>query len=181
MPTYFKDSFAFLELVEDIVIPPGCSTFTSDAVNMYGNIRTDAALSVICPHLRQNERRYGHYHAPTLIRALEIVMTNNIIRFGDIYVRQISGTAMGKPPAPAWATIFKGLHKIEFFPYLNSSHILKATYFSINNLLTASLVSGNHHNLRLKTMRTGKNLLPKSTTIMVSSGYLQRDHNNNHS
>jgi len=121
MPTYFKDSFAFLELVENIVIPPGCSTFTSDAVNMYGNINTDAALSVICAYLRQNERRYGHYHAPTLIRALEIVMTNNIIRFGDIYVRQISGTAMGKPPAPAWATIFEGLHEIEFLPCFESN------------------------------------------------------------
>ena len=48
-------------------------------------------------------------------------MTNNIIRFGDIYVRQISGTAMGKPPAPAWATIFEGLHEIEFLPRFESN------------------------------------------------------------
>ena len=45
-------------------------------------------------------------------------MTNDIIRFGDIYVRQISGTTIGKPPAPAWATI---LHEIEFLPYFESN------------------------------------------------------------
>lgn len=116
MPTYFKDSFAFKELIDDIVVPIGARVFTSDAVSMYTNIDTNAALSVICPYLRDNETEFGHYHAETLIRALEIVMNNNIIRLGDRYVRQVSGTAMGKPPAPPWATLFEGIHEIEFLP-----------------------------------------------------------------
>ena len=69
MPTFFKDSFAFLELIEDIVIviPPGCSTFTSDAVNMYdGNIKIDAALSVICSHLRQTIMHQHHKFSDVL-------------------------------------------------------------------------------------------------------------------
>ena len=43
-------------------------------------------------------------------------MTNNIIKFGDQYAKQISGTAMGKPPAPCWANLFQGLHEKEYLP-----------------------------------------------------------------
>ena len=124
MPTYFKDSFAFKELVSDLVVPIGGRLFTADAVQMYSYIDTDAALAVICPYLRSMEKEFGHYHAPTLIRALEIVMKNNIMKFGDIYVKQESGTAMGKPPAPGWATIFEGLHEIEFLPEFKSNLLL---------------------------------------------------------
>ena len=116
MPTYLKDSFAFKELIDDIVVPPGGRLFTADAVSMFTNIRTNAALSIIGPYLREKEKEFGHYHAETLIAALEIVMKNNIIRLGDKYVRQISGTAMGKPPAPPWATLFEGLHEIDYLP-----------------------------------------------------------------
>ena len=121
MPTYFKDSFEFKAIIDALKVPPGGKSFTADAVSMYTNINTNGALSVICPFLRDNEDRFGHYHAETLIRALEIVMLNNIIRFGDIYVKQISGTAMGKPPAPPWATIFEGIHEINFLPQWDSN------------------------------------------------------------
>ena len=43
-------------------------------------------------------------------------MKNNIIKFGDVYKKQISGTAMGKPPAPPWATIYEGIHEDEYIP-----------------------------------------------------------------
>ena len=43
-------------------------------------------------------------------------MKNNIIKVGDVYKKQISGTAMGKPPAPLWATIYKGIHEYEYVP-----------------------------------------------------------------
>ena len=116
MPTYFKDSFAFKNILDGIVAPTGARLCTADAVSMYTNIDTNAALSQLAPYLRANEKEFGHYHSSTLIRALELVMKNNIIRFGDMYVRQVSGTAMGKPPAPPWATIFEGLHEMIFLP-----------------------------------------------------------------
>ena len=43
-------------------------------------------------------------------------MKNNIIKFGDVYRKQISGTAMGKPPAPPWATVYEGIHEKEYIP-----------------------------------------------------------------
>jgi len=116
MPTYFKDSFAFKDITDELRLPPRARIFTADAVSMYTNIDTNAALAVICPYLRLMEDEFDHYHAETLITALEIVMKNNIIRFGDVYRKQIRGTAMGKPPAPPWSTLFEGLHEMEFLP-----------------------------------------------------------------
>ena len=79
------------------------------------NIPTDYALEIISKYLRDNEYS-SKYHAETLISALDIVMKNNIIKFGDVYKKQISGTAMGKPPAPPWATIYKGIHEDGYVP-----------------------------------------------------------------
>ena len=83
---------------------------------MFPNIATPAAKSIIFPYLREKEKHFGHYDAETLITALTVVMDKNIVRFGDLYFKQRSGTAMGKPPAPMWANIFEGLHELEFLP-----------------------------------------------------------------
>ena len=51
-----------------------------------------------------------------MTEALEIVMRNKLMKFGNEFRKQSAGTVMGKPPAPAWATIFEGLHELDFFP-----------------------------------------------------------------
>ena len=43
-------------------------------------------------------------------------MKNNIIKFGDVYRKQISGTAVDKPPDPPWATIYEGIHENKYNP-----------------------------------------------------------------
>jgi len=67
---------------------------------MNTNININAAMAVISAFIRENEKEFGHYHAATLIPALEIAMNNNIVKSNDNYASQILGTAMGKPPAP---------------------------------------------------------------------------------
>ena len=47
-------------------------------------------------------------------------MRNNIIKFGDVYVKQISGTGMGKPPAPSWANCVEGIHELATLPKYSS-------------------------------------------------------------
>lgn len=114
MSTYFKDSYTLKENVLDtFILHPGDRIFTSDAVGMYQNINTDAAMLLISDYLhdKNTQTQYPHYNAKALVAALEIVMRNNIFRFGDLYCKQVSGTAMGTPPAPPWATIFEGLHE----------------------------------------------------------------------
>lgn len=110
MQTWFKDSFALKNKLDTLVVPHRALLFSCDATSMYTNIDTDAAFAVIAAFLRQEDtQRKFEYNAEALIRALEIVMRNNIFRFGDLYIRQLSGTAMGKPCAPSWANIFQAL------------------------------------------------------------------------
>ena len=117
-PTYLRDSFQLIDILNPIRVSQGTRLFSCDAVAMYVNIPTNTAMRVISKYLRDDEtkRRFDHYDAETLIGALEIVMYNNIIKFGDVYVKQISGTAMGVPPAPSWANLYEALHENEFLP-----------------------------------------------------------------
>ena len=110
MPGYFQDSFALKRCLNDVVLPPNCSLFSMDAVSMYTSIDSDACLEVISEYLRrpQVQQQFG-YDADCLIEALGIVLRSNVMKFGDVVVKQISGVAMGVPPAPPIATIYFGV------------------------------------------------------------------------
>ncbi|KAL3763565.1 hypothetical protein ACHAW5_008108, partial [Stephanodiscus triporus] len=55
-----------------------------------------------------------------LLEALELVMFNNRMRFGDIIVKQLSGIAMGMSPAPTianlYVAIYEELHVLKYIP-----------------------------------------------------------------
>ncbi len=116
LQTYFKDSFAFKEILETFVVPLRGRLFTCDAEGMYPNIDTNIAMALLITYLESEEtkKQYPHYNATALIEALEIVFRNNIMQFGDTFWDQISGTAMGKPPAPPFASLFEGINEIEY-------------------------------------------------------------------
>jgi hypothetical protein len=78
---------------------------------MYTNIPTTIALNVISDYLRRCGSRFSAVPARTLIEALKLVMTNNIIQFGETHWRQRTGAAMGTPPAPPYATLYYALCK----------------------------------------------------------------------
>lgn len=117
-PSFFKNSAEFKKLLQQQKLPKNASLFTCDARSMYTNIPTDIALAKIKIYLHQ----YGHTYGLTdgrinaLCDALEIVMTRNIVQFGDTFWKQICGTAMGICPAPPWAIIYFALHESTFVP-----------------------------------------------------------------
>ena len=111
-PSYFQDSYTLCQSLQNLQLPPNALLFTSDAVAMYTNIKTEPALKEIAEYIKTEEgTTFRHYDANALTEALHIVFRNNLIKFGDTFWRQTSGTGMGISPAPPWATIFFALHE----------------------------------------------------------------------
>eukprot|EP00956_Cyclotella_meneghiniana_P003689 scaffold4479_cov46-Cyclotella_meneghiniana.AAC.2 len=92
-------------------LPPNARLFTADAESMYTNIPTDVAVEVISAYIIV--QRGDNNSTEALISALQLVFKFNFLKFGDTYWQQISGTAMGTPPAPAWAILYYALHENE--------------------------------------------------------------------
>ena len=114
--SYFKSSEDLKKELDQLdSLPPTALLFTSDAVSMYTSIPTETALAKITRFLRRHERIHNEklpYNA--IIEGLGIVMRRCAFTFGDTYWEQLSGTAMGTPPAPPYATIYFGLEEQKF-------------------------------------------------------------------
>jgi hypothetical protein len=110
-PSYIKNSKALKDLLLPLELPPTARLFTADAVSMYTNIDTNHALRSIGQYLHTHERHFNNLHIPSLMEALELVMKNNVFTFGNTHWLQLTGTAMGTPPAPCYATIVYAIHE----------------------------------------------------------------------
>ncbi len=100
--------------LEDMTLPANVSLFTYDAVAMYPSINTAQCLDRLLGFLLSPEisSRYG-IKPTALLEAIELVMYNNCMCFGDVLVRQVSGIAMGMSPAPTLANLFVAMYKEE--------------------------------------------------------------------
>ena len=74
---------------------------------MYTNIDTDHALDVIEKFLYENTG-YISCEVPVaaVMAALAILVKNNYFKLGDTFFHQLTGTAMGAPPACVYANIY---------------------------------------------------------------------------
>jgi hypothetical protein len=88
---------------------------------MSPSINTIDCLARLSGYLSKEEvsGRYG-FSSAALLEAIEIVMFNNRMRFGDIIVKQLSGIAMGMSPAPTianlYVAIYEEMHVLNFIP-----------------------------------------------------------------
>ena len=128
-PTYLKNSKALIDqLIPLSPLPIGCRVFTADATSMYTNINTGKALIEIAQHIHQRSSRYQHIPAAALIEALSIIMRNNVFQFGDTFWLQLTGTAMGTPPAPTYANLFYAIHENRILPKYRANILIHKRY-----------------------------------------------------
>jgi hypothetical protein len=118
---YFKNSVELKTELDALALPANASLFTYDAVAMYPSIDTADCLARLSGYLSQADISSKYGKEPTaLLEAIELVMFNNRMRFGDIIVKQISGIAMGMSPAPTianlYVAIYEELHVLKFLP-----------------------------------------------------------------
>ena len=114
IPSYISSSFNLCDELKEIRINPSRDKlFTADANSMYTNIDTNHALEVFREFFKKHELCRPIWHrADMILEALEIPMRHNIFKFGDTFWRQEDGTAMGAPPAPAYATLYYAIHEL---------------------------------------------------------------------
>ncbi len=104
--------------LKNLDLPPNTSLFTYGAMAMYPSIDTTDCLAHFSEYLSDLEvsTMYG-FSSAALLKALELVMFNNCMRFGDIIVKQISRIAMGMSPAPTIANLYVAIYE--------KAHVLK--------------------------------------------------------
>jgi len=116
--TYFKDSFALKRKLNTLVISPNASLFTYDAVSMYTNIEINDCLERISTFL---STIWDRIECAAVTSAMEIVMRNNRMRFGDLIFHQIRRVAMGMSPAPTIANLYIAIYEAtHILPLLTS-------------------------------------------------------------
>lgn len=116
IPTYIKDSKELLSRLKQLgILPPNAKLFTADANSMYTNIDTEHAIEVITKwlkNLQDNNKLPPNFPLGAVLEAMELVMRNNVFEWGDLYLLQLCGTAMGTSSACMWATIYFAVHEM---------------------------------------------------------------------
>ena len=99
-PSFFPNSNALLTELRALDIPPNAQQITADATTLYTSIPTDPALLEVSTSLKKHKHKFG-YNVDALINALKIVFKNNYFKFGDLFIKQKSGTAVGPVVCPS--------------------------------------------------------------------------------
>lgn len=103
-PSYIKDTYHFVNLIKDLIIPQNAILFTIDIDSLYTNIDSTEGIQAVKEAFQKNPNK--HRPEKELIQLLEINLNRNDFTFNQEFFLQIKGTAMGKKFAPAYANIF---------------------------------------------------------------------------
>ena len=93
-------------------LPSTAFVVIADATSMHTNIDTDHGLHTLelWFELHAHELPPG-FPVNMVLKAIELVMRNNIFQFDDTYWLQLTGTAMGTSLACMYATIYYSYHE----------------------------------------------------------------------
>ena len=121
--SYIKDTNDFLnKLRSSPKLPDNITLCTVDVVGLYPDIPHEEGLSALRKGL--NNRMEKYISSDTLCNLAEVVLKNNIFKFGKKTSKQKRGIAIGTKFAPPYSILFMAeleeeiLRKVEFKPYL---------------------------------------------------------------
>ena len=122
-PSYIKDTFHFINKIQDQPIHPVWLRFTADVESLYTNMDHDLIIQCIRDawNLDNNPSPFYEY----LLDLLSLTLRNNDFEFNSQFFLQILGIAMGRKYAPAAANLY--LIKFDFAA-MNLFHILPLLY-----------------------------------------------------
>jgi hypothetical protein len=126
--SYIKDSFDFLKKLPKSV-SENAMLVTFDVVGLYANIRHDLGIKAIEYWLhRFPEMKPERICNNFILEGINIILTNNLVRFNEQNYIQIKGVAMGTRMAPTYAALTLAFLEEQFlYPKIES-----ATYFKVN-------------------------------------------------
>ena len=183
---YFKDSFSLQrELIDLGTLPANASLIAHDAVSMYTNIDIDDCIERISTYLATI---LDKYELAAIVEALEIVMHNNRMSFGDLIFHQIRGVAMGMSPAPTIANLYVAIFELSNILPLLDKHLLfykrfiddgiaiwlhdKDPITDANNWLDFQSIINRHSGLQWTFVEPCKKLIYMDMTIQIENGLI---------
>ena len=102
-PTTLIDSIQLARQLEALTWPEDGTFLTMDIVQLYTSIKHEDGLRALAWHIRDS-------HSPALrgsiMEVMHLCLHHNYFSFAGLSYHQVSGTAMGSPVAPAYASIF---------------------------------------------------------------------------
>ena len=191
LPSHIKDTTDMLQIInkwniEHGPFPKNTKLVTIDVVNLYGSIPHDEMLDAIRFYLNTTPPT-GRPPTNTILTVAEHVLTNNTFSFEGQTYKQIQGTAMGTPMAPAAANLFMG-HletklletspvpvKDTFWKRFIDDVFLLWTDSSDNLTIFLEFLNTFHPHIKF-TSSNSINLIPfLDINIHLTDGYLQTD------
>ena len=109
--SYVKDTNDFLNKVRDLEVPAHSHLITLDIESLYTNIQTKDGLEAVEKMFERHPQ--GRRSDKEVLELLRLSLECNDFEFNNQWYLQVSGTAMGKKFAPAYANIMMAIFEEE--------------------------------------------------------------------
>lgn len=101
---HVKDSWSFVEQINNMVIPPDHVLISLDVESLYTNIPTKLALAVIGKNWN-SIKDHTTIEKRSTIKAVKLCLDSTCFIHNDTHYKQICGVAMGSPISPVVANL----------------------------------------------------------------------------
>jgi hypothetical protein len=98
--SYLKDSDTLLQDIRNTQVQNNHILITFDVVSLYTSIPTEKGLKILSLICKDDE------WCSAIVHGMSLILKYNYFEFGDTIWHQITGTAMGTPVAPTFASLY---------------------------------------------------------------------------